>query len=231
MVLKGFSYSKLTELQVQGARDRSRRQIESSQLNTRLEQARRKWKAALLEQHKRQQQDDDLPLFQKAIHDVYEKDPVKEISPFMAARLAELCRQEFKNAQREKALEQIYKQHRDITHYLCQEIDEYGKEKNRIKQELKKRVEAMKNEIEDMKKRTAEEMRANVAWKKQELFKLRASIMMRIEELEKKDWSQVQEPVLIKKCIDGAEWIDIDEDYFPTKGVSSGWVVCSQKRN
>jgi hypothetical protein len=224
MVLKGFSYSKLTELQVQGARDRSRRQIESSQLTTRLQKVQRKWKAAL------QEQDDagDFSLFLEAISDVYEKElPVREISPIMAARLAELCRQEFNGGQQEKALERLRDDQRKSTYYLCKEIDESEERKNRIKEDLEKKVEATKKEIEVMKRRKEAELSSNLEWKKQELLNIRETIISRIEELEKKNWSQVQEPVLINKCIEGAEWVDIDEDYFPTNGASSGWVLCS----
>jgi hypothetical protein len=221
MVLNGFSYSKLTELQVKGARDRSRRQIESSQRTTRREQVQRMWKAALQEQDA-----GDLSLFREAISDVYENEhPKREISPIMAARLADLCRQEFKSAQHEKALEQLYDGQRESCEYLCQEINACGKEKNQIKEDLEKQVQAMKKDVEAMKRRKAADLRASLEWKKNELLKVRQTILMRIEELEKKDWSQVPEPVLM--CSEGAEWVDIDEDYFHTKGPSSGWVVCS----
>ena len=245
MVLQGFSYSKLTELQVQGAQDRSRRQIEVSQLKNRLENMKRKWKTALREGKNDYHGDDDQQAdeskpFREAISQVYEEDPLApEISPIMTTRLAELCRQEFRCEKHKQALEYAENQQQESLDYTRKEIEQHRKEKLEVEENLQQKIQTTKNAINDMKRRQEEERNTDMKWKKEELLKLKETIVSRIEELEKKDWSQIQEPVMIKKCgsldaDEGREWIELDEDYFPatggtggSDGPSSGWVLCS----
>ena len=145
MKLQGFSYSKLTELQVQGARERSSRQIEISQRTRQLEQVQQKWLAQL------KGGDISQEVYCEVIIDAFSQD--REISPFMVARLANLCRREHQAVEFEKGVDKAHLEHRDAVQWMYEEMDKAGKDKIEMVQDLTTRVEAMKEELKVVKEK------------------------------------------------------------------------------
>jgi hypothetical protein len=223
MKLQGFSYLKLTALQVQGARERSNRQVEASQLSTRLAVAEKKWKSRV---ERAPPQQEDVEIFSNAIREAFED---RDISLFMVARLAELCRQEYQSIQTEEGLRRLNNDYRVSINWMYQEIEKVEKEKVDIEEDLKSRIEALRQEVEEAKKKRQEDLKENLRWKRQELLRIREQLMKRLKEAKQQmECSKSPKPMLVKKCSEGSDWVDIDDDHFATSG-GSGWVVCSYR--
>jgi hypothetical protein len=223
MKLKGFSFSKLTELQVQGARERASRRIEVSQLASRLEHAETKWRTRIQRNNVQ-----DWPIYSEAIIEAFSQDD-RDISPFMVARLAELCRQEYREIEAQKGLRRLHNDYRVNINWMYQAIESAGKEKDKVEKELKSRIEALKQELEVTEKKRIEELRAILEWKRRELMRLRERKLHELENMEKKKHftPKAPEPVIVEKWNDRSDsWVDIEDDDFQSNG-GSEWVLCS----
>ena len=223
--MKGFSFSKLTELQVQGARDRSNRQIERSQLAGRLDSVEREWKSWFVPGSSNDKMDGEL--FCQAIKEVFHD---RDMSPFMVARLSELCRREFLAGQAEKGLQQLHNDQRAGINWMYQEIERLGEADPQIAAELETRISELKTELNDVREAGIENLRKSLEWKKSELIRLRKQKLEELERMEKQEHfkPKQQEAVLVEKWTERSEsWEDVDDDYFQPNNGGSEWVLCS----
>lgn len=221
--MKGFSFSKLTELQVQGARERSSRQIEGSHLANRLEHVDKKWRKILYGKEAQKNQ----AIFRQAIFDVFS--PEREISPFMVARLAEICRREYLVAEAEKGLQQLHDDHRSDINWLYQEIENSNKEKEKDVDELKARIMNLKSELEATKREGIQNLRECLEWKKRELVRLHEEKLEELKTMEKQEHfrPEAQEAVIDENLLNRSDsWVEILDDCCQSNG-GSEWVVCS----
>lgn len=250
-------YSKLTQLQVKGATDRSQRQLELAELANRLEMLETRWKESIrttststssttgtgtTTAKNNQRDEDELQRHFDAIHLAYEEDPHKEASPFMVSRLAKLSSAEYKSIQTEKALRRLHNDQRSVINWLHEEIEKGEQDKVLVDKDIKCRVQVMKKELVIVKKKYVENLQAILALKRQELVNSRSRLLQRLDDLKRQELLKANDPVYIKRYFtmtstnhnnttdnnDVTDWIDLDDDYFPTTaGGNSEWVVCS----
>jgi hypothetical protein len=218
--MTGFSYRKFTELQVQGARERSQRQVEVSQLACRMEYNEAKWKALIQESD-----DNQIFVFNEAIKDAFSRDYARELSPFMTARLAGVCSKEYRTIVAEKTYKQFHDDRLAIINWMHQLADLEEKQKNEMKDDLNQKIECLRQEIREEKENKIQELRATLEAKKQELIALKQRKLEAIQEEERKD----QETAAMDDLADQCEWIDIEDNYFTASksGGGSEWVICS----
>jgi hypothetical protein len=220
--MTGFSYRKFTELQVQGARERSQRQVEISQLACRMEHNEAKWKALI-----QKNDDNDIFVFNEAIKDVFSKGYAREVSPFMTARLAGVCSKEYRTIVAEKTYKQFHADHLAIINWMHQLADLEEKQKDEVKDDLKRKIECLRQEIREEKEKKIQELRATLEAKRQELFALKQHKLEEVQDKKRKD----QETAVMEDLADRCEWIDIEDNYFTaSKSVGGGgseWVLCS----
>jgi hypothetical protein len=218
--MTGFSYRKFTELQVQGARERSQRQVEISQLASRMEHNEAKWKALT-----QKNDDTDIFLFNEAIKDTFSRDHSREVSPFMTARLAGVCSKEYRTIVAEKTYKQFHDDRLDIINWMHQLTDLEENEKNVMTKELNRKIECLRQEIREEKEKKIQEFKAQLEAKKQELIALKQRKLEAVLDKERKDKEVAAMEDLAERC----EWIDIEDNYFTSsksEGGGSEWVLC-----
>jgi hypothetical protein len=218
--MTGFSYRKLTELQVQGARERSQRQVEVSQFTCRMEHNEAKWKALIDKNY-----DNDIFVFNEAIKDAFSRDYARELSPFMTARLAGLCSKEYRTIVAEKTYKQLHNDRLAIIDWMRQLADLEKKQKSEVKDDLNRKIECLRQEITEEKEKKIQELRATLEAKKQELIALKQSKLEAIQDKER----MVQETAAMEDLDDRCQWIDIEDNYFTASksGGGSEWALCS----
>lgn len=218
--MTGFSYRKFTELQVQGARERSQRLVEVSQLACRMERNEAKWKALI-----QKNDDDDIFVFNEAIKDAFSRDYARELSPFMTARLAGVCSKEYRTIVAEKTYKQFHNDRLAIINWMHQLADLEEKQKSEVRDDLNRKIECLREQIREEKEKKIQELRATLEAKKQALIALKQSKTEAIQDKERKD----QKTAVMEDIEDRCEWIDIEDNYFTASksGGGSEWVLCS----
>jgi hypothetical protein len=218
--MTGFSYRKFTELQVQGARERSQRQVEVSQLACRMEHNEAKWKALI-----QKNDDNDIFVFNEAIKDAFSRGYVRELSPFMTARLAGVCSKEYRTIVAVKTYKRFHDDRLAIINWMHQLADQEEKQKSEVKDDLNRKIECLRQEIREEKEKKIQELRATLEARKQELIALKQRKIEAIQDKERKD----EETAALEDLADRCEWIDIEDNYFtaPKSGGGSEWVLCS----
>lgn len=238
-----FSYSKLTLLQVQGARDRSGRQVELSQAANRFQTVRSEWHKQLARSmdYANQSQELILPAIVSAFSD-------RDISPFMVDRLVKLCRAELRaNVAWQRGLVNVKADcQADIDWWKKQRQNEES-DKLKIVQELQAKMRATQLEIQRIQLRlkiqelqsrlqqaVKEQQQHHDHQEEEELAQVERRLSLGSDE---NDCSYFVPMVIIDKHEKGddkkqhGEWVEIDEDYFQAStsggGGSSDWVLCS----
>ncbi|KAG7369244.1 hypothetical protein IV203_031987 [Nitzschia inconspicua] len=145
-----FSYSELTQLQVNGARDRSRRQMEKMEWEHKLSQAKIRWHRAVESVRRKQQcsivsgvysseeaaelqrkrEEEELMVYQRAVeHALLEQggdgDGPKQclrVSPFLLTRLAVVLRKEYHAHLLEKNLDGLHQEQKDFVNWVCSNV-------------------------------------------------------------------------------------------------------------
>jgi aminopeptidase N len=215
-----FSYRKFAEIQVQGARERAFRQVEVSQLASRLDHVEAKYKELL-----QAPKEKDMTLYHSAVVKAFsnEKDS-REVSLFMTSRFAQICRQEYHTIMADKALIRLHNDHRAVINWLFQQVQEAEKEQGQMVIDLARKVEETRRELREFQQRKLQKLQANLEWKKAELRALRDRKMKEIEDRKEQELIRARELVEKQEWQDRSEWVDIEDDFL----MGSEWVVCSE---
>jgi hypothetical protein len=213
-----FSYRKFTEIQVQGARERAFRQVEVSQLASRLDHVEEKYKEIL-----QTPKEKDMTIHHSAVVKAFSNEKDREVSLFMTSRFAQICRQEYHTIMADKTLIRLRNDNRVVINWLFQQVQEAEKERGQMELELARKVEETRRELREFQQRKLQELQANLEWKKAELRALRDRKMKEIEDRKEQELIRARELVEKQEWQDRSEWVDIEDDFL----MGSEWVVCS----
>ncbi|KAG7348539.1 hypothetical protein IV203_017244 [Nitzschia inconspicua] len=146
-----FSYSELTQLQVNGARDRSQRQMEKTEWEHKLSRAKERWHRAVESVRRKQQcsivsgavynseeaeqqqkrEEEEFMVYQRAVeHALLEQvdgDGPKQclrVSPFLLTRLAVVLRKEYHAHLLEKNLDGLHQEQKDFVNWVCNVVQQ-----------------------------------------------------------------------------------------------------------
>ena len=154
-----FSYSKLTLLQVQGARDRSSRHVELQSASRRLESVRSKWRDQMSRSDDYANESQEL--FLRAILAEFSD---RDMSPFMVDRLVKLCRAEYRaNEAWKHGLEHVRTDCQETVDWWKQKLQDEEEIKLNIVQELQARIRETQKEMERIElRRRIEDLRSRL---------------------------------------------------------------------
>ena len=140
-----FSYSKLTQLQVNGARDRSQRLVEKAQYEQRLQAELDKWHQAVEsirrqkaknavagiaagndnEEEQQRKEEQEMKVYQEAVKEALEKDEtIQPVSPFIIARLAVVLRKEYQARRLDRFVDRLHEEQKTMVRWVCQGMQE-----------------------------------------------------------------------------------------------------------
>lgn len=87
-------------------------------------------------------------MYYEAVATAFEKeDPVRDVSPFMIARLANLCRKEYRAIQLVKGLHRVHDDYRMLINLMYQQSEQFEKEAERVKTEATWKVEEARTRL------------------------------------------------------------------------------------
>ena len=235
-VMPAFSYQKLTELQVQGARDRSLRTVQIGQLKSRKDLLENKCRQCLegttTTSTSTEVSDGStqttLPIFTQAIEDAFARDSGRDLSPFMTLRLANLLDKEYRAKLGERTCLR-HEQDRDrFSTWIKGYIEEERQAKQIVEQELTEQLKKLRIEIEECKAKKIVDLKNSLREKKRQLTIMKELKLRSAKRKEKNNPSQGS--IGMKDISMKTELIDIDDGYF-VSSEESEWVsvevVCS----
>jgi hypothetical protein len=134
----------MASTQVQSDRERERRQVEWHQLFSRWTHVEQQWNDKLQADHTVE----DEAIYYEAVAAAFVKeDPNRNVSPFMIARLANLCRKEYRAIQLEKGLRRVHNDYRVMINAMHQQSEQLEKEIEQVKAEATWKVEEARAEL------------------------------------------------------------------------------------
>ena len=219
--MEGFSYPKLTQLQVQGANERSKQQVELAGYLGRKVQLEAKWETIF--------QSDDAhvrAISTDAIIQTFAKDVGREVSPFMVARLSDICYKEYKAIVADKTYRRLHNDYRVMINWMYQVLEQEEKDKKKIETEMSQKIESLKLEIAEIKRKGVQELRSSLELKKRELLVLRDLKKLELNQTQKQEIRKAKELATLQDFVDKAEWVDIEDDFHGSHN-GTDWVVCS----
>ena len=236
-----FSYYKLTKLQVEGAKERSSRQSEASQVMSRWNAVQSDWKKKTWGAPS---SSDDVGLFITVVQETFGKD--RELSPFLTERLAKLCRAEYRAS---KAVEESkFSQSRPALTktWMKQALTEEEEATIQMIQELQTAIRMERRRVELERYNKIQDLRAGLVAKKEAL---REAIRQK-QEMPSKSFDPptvsgrrsktTKEPPsetsTSSRADFASDWIEVDDDFLlpqsqttttSSRSNNSDWVLCS----
>jgi hypothetical protein len=223
MSVAGFTCKQLASTQVQGAREREQHQVELHQLFRRWKHVEQQWNDKLQADNTLE----DDAMYYEAVAKAFEKkDPERDVSPFMIARLANLCRKEYRVIQFEKGLRRIHNDNRVLINSMYQQSELFEKENEQVKAEATWKVEEARAGLVKFEQRKVQELREGLEWKTRELLALREQARNKQREKEHQ-LRRIQAAMETARSlwVDQSDWVDIDDDF--GHAAASEWVLCS----
>jgi hypothetical protein len=223
--MPSFSYRKLTELQVQGARDRSLRTVQVSQLKSRKDLVKNKCRQLLFLHPENTTSVEDVvnnpeapEIFTETIEDTFARDG-RDLSPFMKARLANLLDKEYRAKLSERAATRHKDDHDHFVAWIKGQIQEERDAKGQMEDDLKEQVQKLRIGIEQEKRRKIVELKQSLEDKKRALIELKEQKIGNTN----RDYNHDHEKndILMR-----TELIEFDDGYF-CSSEDSEWVSVS----
>ena len=203
-----FSYRQLTEAQVLGARDRSKRQVECHQLVCQLTQANEKWKRIVDHKNQTSTALSHGDIYHRAIVKAFvegggEPDDSnansttsycrRELSPIMIARLANLCYHEYYNEQISKGLRQTEEDCRSVRDWYSELLQNEVSSASERQRELEEQIETTKEEILQLEKQRNEQMEKSKVYYEQQLVQYKEHLVVRLQQRKEQEQQQKQQ--------------------------------------
>lgn len=221
-------YSELTQLQVNGARDRSRRSMEKSDWERKLSKAQERWQQAVdvvrrkhhQQRHHQQQQpysrslleerkeEAELRMFHEAVEEalnnvVPEGEERKQatlcLSPFLRTRLAVVLRKEYHVSVLDKALDNLYQEQKSLVNWVCHVVQTSEDEKKESDTHHKRLLQQIKLEMETNRLEYILQCQRQLELQRQEILRVLHLKMEKIREEESREQIVIVRPSIPTK--------------------------------
>mmetsp|Transcript_12642 Transcript_12642/g.23627 ORF Transcript_12642/g.23627 Transcript_12642/m.23627 type:complete len:314 (+) Transcript_12642:201-1142(+) len=244
-----FSYAKLTQLQVNGARERAQRQLEKAAWERQWQTVQEQWKRAVEEVLHPQSQQEQLQATSSSSKRTTSRHAVQnalgsvEVSPLLLDRLAALLEREYQARVLDHALQHLETtERRDMVNWMYQQLQSAEDAKLQAQRDQQRHLQRMELEQQTVRLEYLQQRQHMLQTKLQLLWQRHEFQMERLRERETKEQMVVKRPVVVVSRRMGnaangttsnsggtsmpsssTKWLEemLDENYFPSSAVAS----------